>query len=100
MKENIKALNNKSVESSLGWRVDILSIDCFQYSQGSKTIKLEIEDHPDAGGELEWIIYLPAHWIWNDVNHGELIAPEKVSEILSRIEMAFWKLDMKIKEYV
>lgn len=100
MKEIIKALNNKSVESSQGWRVDILSIDSLRYAEQGKMIELEIEDRPDAGGELEWIIYLPANWIWNNANNSEPVAPEKVSEILNRIEMAFWKLDMKIKEYV
>jgi hypothetical protein len=43
---------------------------------------------------------LPGNWIWKDTNSGALIAPEKISEILSRIEMAFWKLDMKIKEII
>jgi hypothetical protein len=43
---------------------------------------------------------LPENWIWKDTNSGALIAPKKVSEILNRIEMAFWKLDMKIKEFV
>lgn len=100
MKEIIRAVNNKTVESSQGWRIDILSIDALQYSEGSKTIKLEIEDRPDTGGELTWIIYLPPNWIWNDTNNGESVTSEKISEILSRIEMAFWKLDMKIKEYV
>jgi len=100
MKENIKAINNKSVESSLGWRVDILSMNSFRYSEQGKMIELEIEDRPDAGGELEWIIYLPENWIWNNSNQSDLLAPKKVSEILNRIEMAFWKLDMKIKEFV
>ena len=100
MKEIIRTLNDKAVESSQGWRVDILSINSFRYAEQDKMIELEIEDRPDVGGELTWIIYLPANWVWANPNSGEPVAPEKVSEILNRIEMAFWKLDMKIKEYV
>jgi len=99
MKDTIKAINGKSVESSLGWRIDVLSIDSFLYSEDGKTIKMEIEDRPDAGGELEWIIYTPENWVWNNSNH-EPITQEKISEIFNRIELAFWKLDMKIKEIV
>ena len=100
MKEIISALNDKTVESSQGWRVVILSLDALKYSEKDKTITLQIEDRPDVGGELTWIIYLPANWIWDSAKKSEPVAPEKVSEILNHIETAFWKLDMKIKEYV
>jgi len=100
MKEIIKTLNDKSVESSLGWRIHVLSPNALQYSEKDKTITLEIEDRPDARGELTWIIYLPVNWVWTDANNtGDPVASEKISEILSRIETAFWKLDMKIREY-
>jgi hypothetical protein len=100
MKETLRILDDKSVESSLGWRIDILSIDSFQYVEEGRAIKLEIEDRPDARGELAWIIYLPANWIWEKTNNDEPVTPEKIHEILNRISLAFWKLDMKIKKIV
>jgi len=100
MKETIKAKNDKSVESSLGWRIDILSVDSFQYQEHGKTIVLEIEDRPDARGELTWIIYTPENWRWENKENDEPVAPEKISEILNRVSLAFWKLDMKIKEII
>lgn len=100
MKETLRNIDQKSVESSLDWRIDILSIDSFQYVEEVKSIKLEIEDRPDVRGELSWIVYLPASWIWKDANNDEPVAPEKIPEILNRISLAFWKLDMKIREMV
>ena len=100
MEETIKTINDKTVESSLNWRIDILSIDSLQYTERGKTIKLEIEDSPDERGELEWIIHLPKNWTWNNKNNDESVTTEKIAEILNRISLAFWKLDMKIKEII
>jgi hypothetical protein len=97
MKEIVLAISDATVESSLGWRVEIISVDFLEYSEDGRTIKLEIEDRPDAGGELEWIIYTPENWVWNN---DEPLMKEKISDILNRIDLAFWKLDMKIREYV
>jgi hypothetical protein len=97
MKEIVLAISDATVESSLGWRVEIISVDFLEYSENGRTIKLEIEDRPDAGGELEWIIYTPENWVWNN---DEPLMKEKISDILNRIDLAFWKLDMKIREYV
>lgn len=98
MKEIIKIIDDKTVESSLGWRINILSIDSFQYQEQGKTIKFEIEDRPDALGEIDWIIYMPTNWIWKSINNNEPVAPERIPEILNRISLAFWKLDMKIEQ--
>ena len=98
MKEIIKIINEKAVESSLGWRIDILSIDSFQYLEQGKTIEFEIEDNADERGEIHWIIYLPAIWRWKGIRNDEPIAPERIPEIVNRISFAFWKLDMNIKE--
>jgi hypothetical protein len=97
MKEIVLAISDATVESSLGWRVEMISVDFLEYSEDGRTIKLEIEDRPDAGGELEWIIYTPENWVWNN---DEPLMKEKISDILNRIDLAFWKLDMKIREYV
>ena len=97
MKEIVLAINDGTVESSLGWRVEIISVDFLEYSEDGRTIKLEIEDRPDVGGELEWIIYTPENWVWNN---DEPLTKEKISDILNRIDLAFWKLDMKIKEII
>ena len=97
MKEIVLAISDATVESSLGWRVEMISVDFLEYSEDGRTIKLEIEDRPDAGGELEWIIYTPENWVWNN---DEPLMKEKISNILNRIDLAFWKLDMKIREYV
>ena len=98
MKETIKIINDKKVESSLGWTIVISSIDAFQYQEQGKTISFVIEDCPDQRGDLRWIIYLPANWNWKSMNNDEPVDPKKIPEILSRISLAFWKLDMKIKE--
>jgi len=49
---------------------------------------------------MEWIIYLPANWIWEKPNDDKPVAPEKISEILNRIDLAFWKLDMTISKII
>jgi len=97
MKEVVLAISDATVESSLGWRVEITSVDFLEYSEDGRTIKLEIEDRPDVGGELEWIIYTPGNWVWNN---DEPLTKEKISDILNRIDLAFWKLHMKIKEII
>lgn len=97
MKEVVLAISDATVESSLGWRVEMISGDSLEYSEDGRTIKLEIEDRPDVGGELEWIIYMPENWVWNN---DAPLTKEKISDVLNRIDLAFWKLDMKIKEYV
>ena len=98
-KEILKSSNSRIVESSLGWRVDILSSHSLRYAENDRSIQMEIEDVPDAGGELEWIVYTPGNWVWNSDNTNP-ISGEKISEIFNRIELAFWKLDMKILEIV
>jgi hypothetical protein len=98
VQEIIKIINERIVESSLGWRIDILSIDAFQYQEQNKIIQFELEDSPDEKGEIHWIIYLPAIWRWKGIGYDEPIVPERIPEILNRIGLAFWKLDMNIKE--
>ncbi|MFA5322915.1 MAG: hypothetical protein WC373_09605 [Smithella sp.] len=98
MKETIKIMTDKTVESSLGWRVKILSADSLQYQEQGKTISFKIEDYPDETGELEWIIYVPTKCEWQDSNNEEVINQEKLNEIINRISLSFWKLDMKIKK--
>lgn len=82
----------------MGWKVDIPSSDVLIYEEEGKSIRLELEDRPDEQGELEWILYTPERWTWREKD--EPLAQEKVSEILKRIDLAFWKLDLKIKEIV
>ena len=99
MKEIITVLDDHTVESSQGWRVEILSIHALRYQEKDKTITFEIEDYPDTRGELEWTIYIPPKCRWQDQSHHEAtIDHEKLDEIIDRISTAFWKLDMKIKE--
>jgi hypothetical protein len=99
MKEVITAIGDHTVESSLGWRVDILSVNSIQYQEKDKTITFEIEDYPDFTGELEWTIYIPPKCTWQGrIHNEETINQEKLDEIIDRISTAFWKLDMKIKE--
>lgn len=97
MKEIVSAISDATVESFLGWRVEIISVDFLEYLENGRTIKLEIEDRPAVGGELEWIIYTPENWVWNN---DEPLTKEKISDVLKRIDLAFWKLDMKIKEII
>jgi len=98
MKEIITATDDHTVESSLGWRVDILSMDALRYQERDKTITFEIEDYSDAIGELEWTIYIPPICKWQDENHPEeIIGQEKLDDIIDRNSTAFWKLDMKIR---
>jgi len=99
MKEHLQTTGDKCVESSLGWRVEILSAGKLRYQEESRTIELEIEDRPDTLGELEWILYTPATWLWK-TDQDQVIEEEKVSDILNRIELALWKLDMKMKQVV
>lgn len=99
MKELLRIVGRDSVESSLCWKVDILSPGALAYREGERSIHLEMEDRPDAQGELEWTIYMPEEWRW-DACKDELPTQEKISEILNRIELAFWKLDMRVKEIV
>ena len=98
MKETLRITGKYTVESSSGWKVDIPSSDTLIYEEEGKIIRLELEDRPDAQGELEWILYTPERWIWSEKD--ESLAQEKISEILKRIDLAFWKLDLKIKKIV
>ncbi len=100
MKEQLRNIDDRCIESSLGWRLDILSLSAVRYAEAGRSIKLEVEDRPRVNGELEWLVYVPESWIWKSEDGEEPVAPEKVSEILSRIRLAFWKLDMPVKEIV
>ena len=97
MKEKLTTTSDWSVESSLGWKVEILSVNALQYEQDGKTIELAIEDQPDAWGNLEWIIYPPPDWRWKN---DQPVGQKQTAEILNRIGLAFWKLDLKIIEIV
>jgi len=99
MKEIITEIDDRTVESSLGWRVEIVSINALRYQEKDQTITFEIEDYPDFAGEPEWTIYIPPKCKWQGQSHDEAtIDQEKLDEITDRISTAFWKLDMKIKE--
>jgi len=100
MKEQLRNIGDKSVESSLGWKVDILSESAVRYAEAERSMILEIEDRPRVTGELEWIIYTPDSWFWKGPDQEEAVSAEKSHEILDRISRAFWKLDMPIKEIV
>mgnify|MGYP001769609513 CR=1 FL=1 len=91
-------MDDKRVESSLGWKVSILSIDSMVYQENDKKIFFKIEDYPDAMGELEWTIYIPTQCRWKGANDQDIIDQEKLDEIIDRVSTAFWKLDMRIKE--
>lgn len=83
----------------MGWKVDIVSVHLLRYSEGDKAVEMELEDCPDTLGELGWIIYTPENWVWNEKNDDPL-SSGKISEIISRIELAFWKMDMPIREII
>ena len=96
MKDSLKILNDQTVESSSGWWVEILSTDSLMYSEEGKSILFEMEEHRDAiGADVEWTIYEPRVWCW-DKQKEQIISQKESSEILNRIELAFWMLDLKI----
>ena len=66
MKETLQIIGKYTVESSSGWKVEIPSFDVLIYEEEGKSIRLALEDRPDAQGELEWIIYTPEAWRWNE----------------------------------
>ena len=100
MKDSPKIIDDQTVESDSGWRVEILSSDSLMYSKEGKSILFEIEEHRDSGGvDVEWTIYEPLVWNW-DRQKDQIIPQKKNSEILNRIELAFWMLDLKIKEII
>lgn len=100
MKDSLKIIDDQTVKSDSGWRVEILSIDSLMYSKEGKSILFEIEEHRDASGaDVEWTIYEPLAWNW-DKQRDQIIPQKKRSEILNRIELAFWMLDLKIKEII
>jgi len=100
MKDSPKIIDDQTVESDSGWRVEILSSDSLMYSEEGKSILFEIEEHRDSGAvDVEWTIYEPLVWNW-DRQKDQIIPQKKSSEILNRIELAFWMLDLKIKEII
>ena len=100
MKDSLKILNDQTVESSSGWWVEILCTDSLMYSEEGKSILFEMEEHRDAiGADVEWTIYEPRVWCW-DKQKEQIISQKESSEILNRIELAFWMLDLKIKEII
>ena len=100
MKETLQIRDSKSVSSSLGWQLDILSLTAIRYTEAQRTITLEMEDRPNVTGELEWILYLPETWVWTVGDGKEPVEQKKIPEILDRIGQAFWKLDMPIRKIV
>ncbi len=98
MKETLRIIGKYTVESSSGWKVELPSFDVLIYEEEGKSIRLELEARPDVQGELEWILYTRERWTWRE--NDEPLAREKISEILKRIDLAFWKLDLRIKEIV
>lgn len=100
MQEILQTPDEKSVISSRGWKVEVLSVSALAYAEGDKTIVLELEDCPNERGELEWRVYTPAQWRWEEPHFAGPLPPQKISEILNRVELAFWKLDLAIKEIV
>ena len=100
MKDSLKIIDDQTVESASGWRIEILSIDSLLYSDEGKSILFEMEEHRDAiGADVEWTIYEPLVWCW-DKQKEQIISQKEGSEILNRIELAFWMLDLKIKEII
>jgi len=99
MKETLQIIGKYTVESSSGWKVELPSFEVLIYEEEGKSIRLALEDRPDAQGELEWIIYMPEAWRWNECI-DEILTQGKITEILNRIDLAFWKLDLKIKKIV
>jgi len=100
MKDSLKIINDQTVESASGWRIEILSSESLMYSEEGKSILFEMEEHRDASGaDVEWTIYDPLAWSW-DKQKNQIIPQKKSSEILNRIELAFWMLDLKIKEII
>ncbi|PKN11146.1 MAG: hypothetical protein CVU70_00285 [Deltaproteobacteria bacterium HGW-Deltaproteobacteria-5] len=100
MKDSPKIIDDQTVESDSGWRVEMLSSDSLMYSEEEKNIFFEIEEHRDASGAgVEWTIYEPLVWSW-DRQKKQIISQKESSEILNRIELAFWMLDFKIKEII
>ena len=76
MKDSLKILNDQTVESSSGWRVEILSTDSLMYSEKGKSVLLEIEEHRDTiGADVEWTIYEPLAWSWD--RQKDQIIPQK-----------------------
>ncbi|MDD4356469.1 MAG: hypothetical protein PHN98_04380 [Smithellaceae bacterium] len=76
------------------------SINSLMYSEEGKSILFEIEEHRDSSGaDVEWTIYEPLAWCWNSQKE-QIISQKESSEILNRIELAFWMLDLKIKEII
>ncbi len=100
MKETLQLNGSKRVSSSQGWRLEVLSLTAIRYTENERTIDLDVEDCPNVTGELEWILYLPAAWEWSVGDRKEPVEPERISEILNRIDQAFWKLDLSIRKIV
>ena len=100
MKEIIRMINNKTVESSLGWRIRVPSIHHLKYEEHEKIIEVEIEGGTDEKSAIDWAIYEPVVWRWKNMNCDDSVGPEKIAGILDRIRVAFDKLDMKIKEII
>jgi hypothetical protein len=100
MKDSLKIIDDQTVVSTSGWRMEILSSESLMYSVEEKSILFEIEEHRDAGGaDVEWTIYEPLAWRW-DRYKDQIIPQKKRAEILNRIELAFWMLNLKIKEII
>jgi len=100
MKETLQVINGKGVSSSLGWTLHVLSLTAIQYEEGDRILTLTVEDRAKVTGELEWILYTPEAWNWTIGDRQEPVEKDRVSSILNRITLAFWKLDMPIKDIV
>jgi len=100
MTETLQIISGKCVTSPQGWQLDILSLGAVRYAEAERSIILEVEDRPNVTGDLEWILYTPDNWVWTISDRKEPVEKGKIPEILNRIGLAFWKLDMPIKEIV
>ncbi|MGD0279716.1 MAG: hypothetical protein ABSC11_10465 [Smithella sp.] len=94
----MEQIDKKTVRSRLGWSVEVPSIHQLKYSEGSKSLTLEIEGGMDESS-VHWYIYSPSVWAWEGRPDNPFLNDEEVDLAKKRIREALAVLKMTIREF-
>ena len=84
-------------QSPDGWTVQVPSIHEVTYTEGGKTLSMEIEGGMEEPGVVDWYVYIPNPCSWREPYELEYIDNEEMVEIQKRIAEALEALEMKYK---
>lgn len=88
-------INNKTARSSQGFEVHIPNIHGVIYSEGTKTLTIEIEGGAVKNGKVQWLIYSDSLHGWNPPYELEHFTFSDKQRVLQNVIQALKILEME-----